>query len=437
MPTSRLINRALVLLTIAASISCSGSDHTTGPDPTVSGIRIYAPPAPMVVDESYHLTAISEATGSDLSTDPSLTWSSSNATVATVTLGIVTAVGPGTAEITAEGNGKGGKTTISVTTTVRTLSQDVFTSGVLGFSSARNGGELDAYIVGPAGLTRITANGDQEQFDGWSPNGSRIAVLRFPVDVDFFTSHTLNADGTDDVLVSNGIVNWAPDWKHRGSIVANQVMISNADGSGSHTVGPAGYYLDGPWWSHDGSHFAFAYSPDAITLADIYVANADGSGLIDVTNTPALSELFADWSPDGSTLAIAGENPAAGVGSGIFTVSTNGTGLKQLTRETDPRGDYEPQWSPDGKRIMFTTYLGATFGVYIIAPDGGNPQRFSPAGLFSGFGKWSPDGSRIAFTGYNDRSSRFQDIFVMTTDRKSMVRITKDAADNLGPFWKP
>jgi Tol biopolymer transport system component len=86
---------------------------------------------------------------------------------------------------------------------------------------------------------------------------------------------------------------------------------------------------------------------------------------------------------------------------------------------------------------MYTTYLGATFGIYIIAPDGGNAQRFSPAGLFSGFGRWSPDGSKIAFTGYNDRSSRFQDIFVMTADRKSMIRITKDAADNLGPFWKP
>lgn len=436
MMTPRLINRAFVLLTIAASISCSGSDHT-GPEPVVSGIRIFAPPAPLVVDESYHLTAISEVTGTDLSTDPGLTWSSSNATVATVALGIVTAVGPGTAQITAEGGGKRGTTTVSVTTTIRTLSQDLLPTGVLGFSSARNGGELDAYIVSSSGLTRITASGDQEQFDGWSPNGSRIAVLRFPVDVDFFTSHTLNVDGTDDVLVSNGIVNWAPDWKHRGSIVANQVMISNADGSGSHTVGPAGYFLDGPWWSHDGSRFAFAYSPDAVTLADIYVANADGSGLIDVTNTPALSETFADWSPDGSTLAISGENFPAGIGSGIFTVSANGTGLKQLTKEVDPRGDYEPQWSPDGKRIMFTTYLGATFGIYIIAPEGGNAQRFSPSGFFSGFGKWSPDGSRIAFTGYNDRSSRFQDIFIMTADRTSIVRITKDAADNLGPFWKP
>jgi Tol biopolymer transport system component len=86
---------------------------------------------------------------------------------------------------------------------------------------------------------------------------------------------------------------------------------------------------------------------------------------------------------------------------------------------------------------MYTTFLGTTFGIYIIDPTGGNPQRFTPLNLFSGFGKWSPDGRQIAFTGYNDRTSRFQDIFVMTADRKSLVRITKDAADNLGPFWKP
>ena len=182
---------------------------------------------------------------------------------------------------------------------------------------------------------------------------------------------------------------------------------------------------------------AFAYSADATTPADIYVANADGSGLINVTNTTDRSEEFADWSPDGTTLALTSENPFVGVGSGIFVVGANGTGLKQLTRQTYPRGDYEPQWSPDGRLVMFTTYFGSTYGIYLIDPAGGTPQRFSPPAFFSGFGKWSPDGKQIAFTGYNDRQSRFQDIFVMTADRKSLMRITKDAADNLGPFWKP
>lgn len=428
----------LLLLIAAASISCTGSDNSpTGPDNKSASLRILVPPVSFVVGETYQLTVVDAESGSDLSTDPTVEWSSSNTSVATVAAGLITTSGEGTAQITAKSGRKSGSLTVNVTSFVRTTTQDIFSGGVLGFSSARNGGELDAYVVSPGGLARVTTSDDQEQFDGWSPDASRIAILRFPMNADLFSSHTVKADGSDDQLVSSGIVNWAPDWKHRGSVINSQVVVSNADGSDSHTVGPAGYFVQGPWWSHDGKKLAFAYSASATVPADIYVANADGTGVLDVTNTPAISEEFADWSPDGTTLALTGENPFVGTGSGIYTVSAAGSGLKQLSRQVYPRGDYEPQWSPDGKTIMFTTYFGSTYGIYIVDPAGGIPQRLSPPGLFSGFGKWSPDGRQVAFTGYNDRQSRFQDIFVMTTDRKSLFRITQNSADNLGPFWKP
>lgn len=428
----------LFVLFLAAGVSCTGSDSSsTGPDQSSAALRLYALPASLVVDETYHLTLVDEQTGIDESVEPSVVWSSSSDVVATVATGVITAKAEGTAKISAKFKGKTANTTVTVTSNTRFVTQDIFANGVLGFSSARNGGELDAYIVGPGGLSRVTTSDDQEQFDGWSPDGKRIAILRFPMNADNFSSHTALTDGTDDVLVSTGVVNWAPDWIHRGSVVASQIAISNADGSGSHSVGPVGYFVQGPWWSKDGKRVAFAYSADATTPADIFVANADGTGLVNVTNTTDRSEEFADWSPDGTMLALTSENPFVGVGSGIFVVSASGSGLKQLTRETYPRGDYEPQWSPDGKLVMFTTYFGSTYGIYLIDPAGGNAQRFSPPGLFSGFGKWSPDGKQIAFTGYNDRQSRFQDIFVMTADRKNLTRITKDAADNLGPFWKP
>jgi len=56
--------------------------------------------------------------------------------------------------------------------------------------------------------------------------------------------------------------------------------------------------------------------------------------------------------------------------------------------------------------------------------------------MVAGFGKWSPDGKRIAFTAIAEGSSR-QSIFVVTLDRRTMIQLTRNSGDNLGPFWRP
>ena len=241
----------LLVLFLAAGVSCTGSDSSTGPDQSSAALRLLTLPAPMVVGETYHLTLFDQ-TETDQSAEPSVVWSSSNTSAATVAAGVITATAEGTVQISAKLKGKTATTSITITRNTQSLSQDIFPNGILGFSSARNSGELDAYIVGPGGLQRVTTSDDQEQFDGWSPDGKRIAILRFPMNADAFSSHTVLTDGTDDILVSTGIVNWAPDWIHRGAVVSSQIAISNADGSGSHSVGPVGYFVQGPWWSRDG-----------------------------------------------------------------------------------------------------------------------------------------------------------------------------------------
>jgi Tol biopolymer transport system component len=307
---------------------------------------------------------------------------------------------------------------------------------VIGFSSSRNGGELDVYVIGPSGARRVTTSPDHEQFDGWSPDGERVALLRFPVNSSFVTSHIADSNGANDVLISNGIVNWAPDWLHRGTILDNQVTLSNNDGTGQHPVGAAGFTAFGPWWSPDGKKVAFSLSSSESAIADMYVANFDGTGLLNVTNTPAISEEYASWSPDGLQLAMTGENRNTGLGGSVFIVNASGSGLRQLTNSPSTRADYEPQWSPDGKLIAFTTFTGRTYGLFAIDPLGGPPVRLAPSTMVAGFGHWSPDGTRLAFTGIGEGSSR-QNIYVITRDRRSMVQITRNAADNLGPYWRP
>src|SRR4051794_31640707 len=188
-----IINRmqrsiGLLILCVAAGVSCTGSEKSpTGPDDPSVTPHVLALPTSLLVDETYHLTLLDPVSGIDESEDAAVVWSSSNESVATVAAGVVTAKGEGAAQINAKFKGKTSSTSITVTTNARVLSQDVFANGIIGFSSARSFGELDAYIVGPGGLTRVTTSNDQEQFDGWSPNGSRIAILRFPMNEADFT----------------------------------------------------------------------------------------------------------------------------------------------------------------------------------------------------------------------------------------------------------
>jgi dipeptidyl aminopeptidase/acylaminoacyl peptidase len=49
-------------------------------------------------------------------------------------------------------------------------------------------------------------------------------------------------------------------------------------------------------------------------------------------------------------------------------MKANGTGLERIT--DDPQGDYEPAWSPDGKRIAFTSTRADNYEIYIMDPSG-------------------------------------------------------------------
>ena len=80
-----------------------------------------------------------------------------------------------------------------------------------------------------------------------------------------------------------------------------------------------------------------------------------------------------DWSPDGSKIVISSpqaERP--GVASNVYTVSPDGTGLTQLTHETQPGvHDLADGFSPDGTKIIFArTVDDGPFQVYVMNADG-------------------------------------------------------------------
>jgi dipeptidyl aminopeptidase/acylaminoacyl peptidase len=126
--------------------------------------------------------------------------------------------------------------------------------------------------------------------------------------------------------------------------------------------------------------------------ADLWIANADGSGARMVYDSGREDSAPA-WSPDGRKLAFERHGPIGGVDGDIFVLDL-GTGLvRQLTSDSPdaPIHDEGPAWSPDGTMISFTSERSDPNGdIWIMEADGSDPRRLTSTPLLHESPDWQP-----------------------------------------------
>jgi TolB protein len=75
----------------------------------------------------------------------------------------------------------------------------------------------------------------------------------------------------------------------------------------------------------------------------------------------------------------------------------NADGSDQARLTDNLLGNYFPSWSPDGKRIAFTSERDGNSEIYIMNADGSGQIRLTNNKASDGMPTWSPDGKRIVF----------------------------------------
>jgi Tol biopolymer transport system component len=185
--------------------------------------------------------------------------------------------------------------------------------------------------------------------------------------------------------------------------------------------------------SHNGK-IAFVRLDNRVGEFDIFVVEPDGTGLRKLTTKPVLA-TSPDWSPNGKRLAFDRLTKTSG---GIYTVNSEGGGLRKLTDPPEGFWDSEPSWSPDGTKIAFTRTSGKGPGrpdVFTMNADGTHMRKLTgkTEGAYSP--DFSPDGKRIVFIGWEGGNK----LAVMNADGTNVRRLTPDSKgiDEDSPDWWP
>ena len=201
------------------------------------------------------------------------------------------------------------------------------------------------------------------------------------------------------------------------------VWTIGADGTGARLLLRRAY---APAWSPDGSRLAFVSSRSGDE--EIYVALADGSGVKRLTRLRG-PDLSPAWSSDGRWLAWSSRGE-------IWTMSASGSAKRRLVRKAQAwHQHHTPAWH--GTRIVYASNRVSDFNTELFAVPARRLTftRGSDGVLGDdSMPDFTPDGRRIVFTSNRDQQG---EIYVMNANGTGQKRLTRRAGDDWSPRFSP
>ncbi len=229
------------------------------------------------------------------------------------------------------------------------------------------------------------------------------------------------------------------------------------DGSGLRTLASQQHaFFESPDWSPDGSQVAVSkWGPATGDLEpmpgqDIWVMDADGGNLHNVTNSPDTGDYHPLWSPNGALIAYQ-RVPRSGDAGGDIWLHSPASGQHVPFTATPGIHETPQAWSPDGTRLLFTSSQvdapGRDAAVESIRADG-TARTVLAADLPVERPVWSPTGGRIAYcqvmrmvanrTADGPAEVPSYDVWTMDADGANRENLTGTAsASECNPRWTP
>ena len=236
--------------------------------------------------------------------------------------------------------------------------------------------------------------------------------------------------------------NMFPQWSHDGTKITftsdrdgdPEIYVMNADGSHpqrlTHVPGRDAH----PFFSRDGRKIVFQ-SPRANGVdTNIYVMNSDGSNVVQLTNLKGFAGVPV-YSPDEKLIVFQWRETNNFQDNSkwrICLMNSDGSGFRVIT--PGMANDQVPNWSRDGKRLLFYSDRTGKDQLYTMKPDGADVRRVVASEFNDNAAFWSADNKQIAFA--SDRDGNVE-LYAMDANGKNQRRLTNTRATERGGVWAP
>ncbi len=182
------------------------------------------------------------------------------------------------------------------------------------------------------------------------------------------------------------------------------------------------------------------------TTHEIYVMNADGSGVARLTNDANYQNWWPRISPDRRKILFYRAplaNPESYQHASLWVMNADGTGVTQLRAQGENgwTAQGHGEWSPDGSKIAMFGSSGSALEIFVTNACGKNPVQYTSRGGVNTDVSWSPNGQQLLFNGCASAAAcqpaNYEIYLMNATPLAAALPVTNDSLADYDAYYSP